>query len=284
MKIKLTDNVTNNLLDTLRSLFPKANEIKLGIAFVKYSGFSLVEDSIRECLKNGGRAEFVLGLDFRTTEPKVLRILDTMAKSGLSIKLLCFSDPSVNDTALYHPKIYLIRKRDQFVISIGSSNLTSGGLKDNAEVNAIIEASAKEKIVSDIYAVYNRFKFQRNAFEPNLAYIERYEEVYEIVRKKSSEALKERRTENRIKDLKERERILPKPKPGGTELLGWQKLVYEKLPGGTFQTGAMYIYEKEFQQFYPENRHIRDKVRQILQQLRDLGLLKHISTNKWIKV
>ena len=181
MEIKFTDNTTNNLLDALRPSFLKANEIRFGVPFAKYSGFSLIKDGIKECLKNGGRAEFVLGLDFRTTEPKVLRILDTMAKSGLNIKLFCFSDPSINDTSIYHPKIYFISKRDKFVISIGSSNLTSGGLKDNVEVNAIIEASTKEEIVSDIYRIYTRLKFQKNRFEPDLAYIENYEETYEIV-------------------------------------------------------------------------------------------------------
>jgi len=46
----------------------------------------------------------------------------------------------------------------------------------------------------------------------------------------------------------------------------------------------MYIYENEFQKFYPQNRHIKDKIRQILQQLRDLKLLKHIATDKWEKI
>jgi type II restriction enzyme len=46
----------------------------------------------------------------------------------------------------------------------------------------------------------------------------------------------------------------------------------------------MYIYEKDFQQFYPENRHIKDKIRQILQQLRDLGLVRHISESRWQRI
>ena len=35
---------------------------------------------------------------------------------------------------------------------------------------------------------------------------------------------------------------------------------------------------------YPENRHIKDKIRQILQQLRDLGLVRHISENRWQRI
>ncbi len=284
MKITFTDNITRSLIEVLKPLLPKADEVRFGVAFVKYSGFSLIEDEIKKCLKTGGKAEFLFGLDFRTTEPKVLRILDAMSKSGLNVKLFCYSDPSTNDTPVYHPKIYLVREKDRSVISIGSSNLTAGGLKNNVEVNAIIEAKIKEELVSDVYGIYNRFKFQKGRFEPDLTYIEKYEEAYKIVQKKSVEALKEKNTKKRIEYLKELEKILPRPKPVETELFGWQKLVYERLPKGIFQTSEIYKYEEEFQGFYPENRYIKAKIRQILQQLRDLGLIRHISENRWERI
>lgn len=281
MEITFTDNLTRNLIDVLKPSLSRANEIKLQIAFIKYSGFSLIENDIENCLKNRGKAEFIFGLDFRTTEPKVLKILYATAKSSSNLKLFCFSDPSTNDTPIYHPKIYIIREKGKYLISIGSSNLTYGGLKDNVEVNAIIEAAANEEIVSDIHGLYNRIKFQKSRFEPDLEYIEKYEEAYRVVRKKNIAALEEKSTKKKIRELKEKEKTLPKPKLVETELFGWQKLVYERLPQGVFRTSDMYVYEKEFQQFYPENRYITDKIRQILQQLRDLGLLKHISKNMW---
>lgn len=283
MKITFTDNITKNMIDVLKPFLQKANEVKFGVAFVKYSGFSLIEDDIKRCLEKGGKAEFLIGLDFRTTEPRVLRILNTMAKSGQNVKLFCFSDPSTDDTPVFHPKIYLIKERDDSVISIGSSNLTSGGLKDNFEINAIIEAKVKEEIVSDLYGIYNRFKFQKSRFEPDIEYIECYAEAYEVIRKKNVDAFKERSTKKKIESLKEREKVLPKPKPVGAELFGWQKLVYEKIPEGLFQSREMYKYEDEFQEHYPENKYIRAKIRQILQQLRDIGLIKHFGENKWQK-
>lgn len=284
MEITFTDNMTINLLQVLKQKLSEADEVKFGVAFVRYSGYSLIEDAIKHCLENEGKVEFILGLDFRTTEPRILRLLSKMAKSDTNLNLFCFSDPSTDDTPIYHPKIYLLREGERVVISIGSSNLTAGGLKDNVEVNAVIEANIKEEVVSDIYGVYNRLKFQKDRFEPDLAYIEQYEEAYEIVQRKSKEALKEKNTEDRIKKLKEREKDLPKPEPRRVELFGWQKLVYEKLPKGTFRTSDMYIYEREFQKIYSENKHIKDKIRQILQQLRDIGLLKHLGREEWEKV
>lgn len=276
--------MTMNLLQVLKLRLSEADEIKFGVAFIRYSGYSLIEDALIHCLENGGKVEFILGLDFRTTEPKILRTLSDLAKTAANLKLFCFSDPSTDDTPVYHPKIYILREGEEVAISIGSSNLTAGGLKDNVEVNAVIEANLKEEIVSDIYGVYNRLKFQRDRFEPDFAYIEEYEEAYEIVRRKNKEALKEESIEDRIKRLKEREKGLPKPEPRKVELFGWQKLVYEKLPEGAFRTRDMYIYEKEFQEVYPENKHIKDKIRQILQQLRDIGLLKHLGREEWKKV
>ena len=284
MEIEFTDNITRNLLNILKPSISKANEIKFGVAFVKYSGFSLIEEDIRECLKKNGKIEFILGLDFRTTDPKALRTIFEMTKVESNIKLFCFSDPSTNDTPIYHPKIYILKEKDKAVISIGSSNLTRGGLKDNVEVNAIIKANIKEEVVSDIYGIYNKIKFQKGKFEPDLAYIENYEEAYKIVQKRNVEALKGKYAKSKIKELREKEKYLPKPRLTRKELFGWQKLVYERLPNEVFRTSYMYIYEKEFQKFYTENRHITDKIRQILQQLRDLGLLKYISKNKWIKI
>jgi HKD family nuclease len=284
LEIEFTDNITRTLLDILKPSIEKADEIKMGVAFVKYSGFSLIQDDIKRCLENKGKVEFVVGLDFRITEPKALRAILEMAKCGSNVKLFCFSNPSSDDTPVYHPKIYLLRREDRIVISIGSSNLTSGGLRDNVEVNAIIEARKQDEIVSDLYGIYNRFKFQRHRFEPDFEYIDKYEEAYRIVRKRSVEALKEKSTQDKIAELKEKEKTLPKPKPTIGELFGWQRLVYERLPEGVFQTSDMYIYEKDFQQFYPENRHIKDKIRQILQQLRDLGLVRHISESRWQRI
>ena len=284
MEIQFADNITRTLLDILKPSLEKADEIKMGVAFVKYSGLSLIQDDIKKCLENKGKVEFVLGLDFRTTEPKALRTILGMANNGLNIKLFCFSDPSSDDTPVYHPKIYLLRREDRIVISIGSSNLTSGGLRDNVEVNAIIEARKQDEMVSDLYGIYNRFKFQRHRFEPDFEYIDKYEEAYRIVHKRSVEALKEKNTQDKIAELKEKEKTLPKPKATIGELFGWQRLVYERLPEELFQTSDMYIYEKDFQQFYPENRHIKDKIRQILQQLRDLGLVRHISGSRWQRI
>ena len=284
MKVTFTDNITRNLLEVLNQTIPKAKEIKFAVAFMKYSGFMLIEKNINKYLIGGRNIEFLIGLDFRTTEPKVLRLLSKLSHEGLPVKCYCFSDPSFRDTPVYHPKLYLLNDGVNATIALGSSNLTEGGLKSNIEVNAVITASLREEVVSDIYELYSRLKFQQSRFEPDLEYIDKYEEAYERLQKRNVEALRERVTKKIIKQLKDKEKILPKPIPIKSELFGWMKLVYEKLPLGPFRTSDMYRYEEEFQRIYPENRNIKAKIRQQLQFLRDMGLVKNPYKDRWEKV
>jgi len=283
MEVIFTDNITRNLLKVLNQTIPKAKELKFAVAFIKYSGFMLIEEDINKCLRKGRNIEFLVGLDFRTTEPKVLRLLKKLSNEGFPVKCYCFSDPSFGDTPVYHPKMYLLNDGENATIALGSSNLTRGGLKNNVEVNAVITAFLKEEVVSDAYGLYGRLKFQQSRFEPDLEYIDKYEEAYERVQRRNTEALRERQTKEIIRQLKGKEKVLPKPVPTKLELFGWMRLVYERLPSGRFRTRDIYKYEKEFQEVYPENKNIRAKIRQQLQFLRDIGLIKNPGRDIWLK-
>jgi type II restriction enzyme len=48
-----------------------------------------------------------------------------------------------------------------------------------------------------------------------------------------------------------------------------------------FTTAAAYAFERELEKLHPDNRHVRDKIRQQLQVLRDMGLLLHIERGLW---
>ena len=47
-------------------------------------------------------------------------------------------------------------------------------------------------------------------------------------------------------------------------------------PTNEFTTADVYAFERELEQLHPDNRHVKDKNRQQLQVLRNLGLLLHI--------
>ena len=48
-----------------------------------------------------------------------------------------------------------------------------------------------------------------------------------------------------------------------------------------FTNNDIYAFERELEQLHPDNRHIRDKIRQQLQVLRDAGLLRSETRGIW---
>jgi type II restriction enzyme len=48
-----------------------------------------------------------------------------------------------------------------------------------------------------------------------------------------------------------------------------------------FTTADAYAFTRELEKLHPDNRHVRDKIRQQLQVLRDAGLLLHIERGVW---
>lgn len=66
-----------------------------------------------------------------------------------------------------------------------------------------------------------------------------------------------------------------------TKLKGWNHIVYTILKTyfskNEFKLKDLYEFEPHFKLLYPENYHIKDKLRQTLQKLRNKGLLEFVS-------
>jgi hypothetical protein len=50
---------------------------------------------------------------------------------------------------------------------------------------------------------------------------------------------------------------------------------------GEFKNEDVYAHARELEQLHPDNRHVRDKIRQQLQVLRDAKLLIHVGSGVW---
>ena len=78
------------------------------------------------------------------------------------------------------------------------------------------------------------------------------------------------------------ERILQ----GNLDRRGWISavmMVIDKLPE-LFSLNDIYAYQQYLEQQYPNNRHIRDKIRQQLQILREKGHLKFVGRGRYLKL
>jgi len=236
---------------------------------------------IEQSLSGGGRVELLVGLDFFNTEAKALRAIYEMSQVGLPVQCYCLTSLPTATAAIYHPKLYIIASKNETTIAIGSSNLTMGGLRTNVEANAILNAAPEDELVSDAYALYNRLKFDDRRVPLDAKLIDLYQAIHDHTGKQAQMASRDAKTRELTRAFKEKVASLKRPQPTENDLYGWQKIVYERLPDGPFSNSAVYAYEREFEHYYPENQNIRPKIRQILQQLERLRLVKHLRPNLW---
>jgi HKD family nuclease len=280
MDFDFIDNVRTKLSDTLTSIFPGSKTAKIAVAFAKQTGFKLIERPLSDCLDHGGNVEFVIGLDFRTTDAAVLQSFHSLTAAYPNFSFYCFSDPSDYAVA-YHPKLYLFQDEALVRGVVGSSNLTKGGLSENVELNVLLEMEQDSEKADRLFDIFAYIKYQPSRFVPDDEYIQAYRAILE---KNQQPWGRRGDTRKEVDRLREVERNLPKPYIKPSALQGWQKLVFSKLPEDEFQTSDLYQYAQDFAQLYPENRNIEPKIRQVLQQLRDLGVILHLEEGRWKKI
>jgi HKD family nuclease len=261
-----------------------SKDIRIAVAFLSMRGINLIYNSIDSALHKGASLEFLAGLDMQTTEPAALRFLHNLSKNNNKLSLYCYA--SIEPSSIYHPKIYLLKNSDDTsVISIvGSSNLTEGGLRKNIEANFVIEADINQDIILDSYNTYNRLKFHPKRVVPDDEFLNLYSDLCNSEKKQRIEYKKNHYRRNLIKSFEEKTRTLQHPMPALNDLIGWAKLVFEYLPDKEFSTSQLYEHEQELSSIYPGNKNIKAKIRQQLQVLRDIGLIKHLGKSHWIKV
>jgi type II restriction enzyme len=57
--------------------------------------------------------------------------------------------------------------------------------------------------------------------------------------------------------------------------------IVRRLGKPEFTNEEVYAFTRELEKLHPDNRHVRDKIRQQLQVLRDTGFLIHVSRSEW---
>jgi type II restriction enzyme len=94
---------------------------------------------------------------------------------------------------------------------------------------------------------------------------------------KDNQATPESEVREKFKRVKPLKEISAKQRGWTLDVLN----AVHRLGKAEFSTSDAYAFERELEQLHPGNRHIRDKIRQQLQVLRDRNLLLHIGRNLW---
>jgi predicted Rdx family selenoprotein len=167
-----------------------------------------------------------------------------------------------------HAKIYIF---DDKKAIITSANLTEQALKRNYEYGVLIE---EKSVVADIISDFDTLFAS--------------EEVSPVTPNLISDAEKILAGVPKLPTIKFPKLNIEEPTTddfsGGVEIIvntltGWKKAVFlclNKIESKVFTADAVYAFENELRQEFPENNNIKDKIRQQLQYLRDLGLVEFL--------
>ena len=173
-----------------------------------------------------------------------------------------------------HAKIYIFDD-EKFVIS--SSNLTFGGLVKNYEYGIFSnDKDFSQNVVHDFNQIFDNEK----TFEVNSENISQAKQIIEIAQKNLEIDLKIIEKEKNYLNFISTNSIT-------NSLKGWKKEIFIVLnldKNQFFDLEEIYFYENYFKKIYPENKFIKDKIRQTLQYLRNIGLIEFVADGKYKKL
>ncbi len=283
MHVRIVDNTSNGIASVLSETIGRSDEVKIAVAFVSSGGLTMIGPAIQAALRIGAYVEFFVGLDGKATEPEAVLHLYELSHKNTNVGLYCYAP--LGNRVIFHPKLYLLRAENNVTSIIGSSNLTRGGLQQNFEVNVVMNGTIYEEAISNSYDAYNVLKFRSKARVPDEETLLSYLAVFQREKEASRKVERDDSLRKHLAEFKEKFESLPRPKPTRRDIAGgWLELVYDVLPSGEFTNEQVYAFEQMFQERYPENRNIRAKIRQQLQMLRNMELIRQLGVARWQKL
>lgn len=184
----------------------------------------------------------------------------------------------VRNKSRLHSKIYLF---DCKRVIITSGNLTNGGLLNNYEYGIYTEdKSIVNQVVEDFYSL---------SIDIDVGHI-RLKDIKKVQQILSEIPIKEsiRIPDYKFETSESNYDIIELPTGIlETSLKGWRLEVFsciKLIPNQEFSLKDTQQFIPLLQQKYPSNNHIPDKIRQQLQNLRDLGLLEFLGKGNYRKL
>lgn len=191
-----------------------------------------------------------------------------------AIKMLLDKGFRVLNYQNLHAKIYLF---DNEKALITSANLSYSALHNNYEYGVLIDKDNKE-VIDIIYSDFVQMMESELCGEITLSKLQDIEKNVEEYKDNCLIQI----------DEDEDEILSVSPMMGLTKHLSqWQKDVFdciESMESKTFSLSDIYKYESTLQAKHPNNKHVKEKIRQILQQLRDLGYIKFTGPGQYKKL
>ncbi len=182
----------------------------------------------------------------------------------------------VRNFSRLHSKIYLFDNKE---VIISSGNLTNGGLLNNYEYGIY---SDDKKFVSKVIEDFESLLNNSDVGEIKLSHIKEVKGILSKIPK--SEGIKY----PKINISEEKTDIIDLPKNSiDLTLKGWKLEVFNcvnSLNKEFFSLADVYKYESILLKKYPTNTRVLPKIRQQLQNLRDIGLIEFLGNGQYRKL
>lgn len=172
---KFSIMIVYNLNKQLNNLLPQADEIYLAIALIKEHPLNQLLNKVPK----KANIKIIVGLDLPTTV-ETLQFLYEEQKSNTFLEAVMFFDK--NKT--FHPKLYVLKIKTEYVAFIGSANLTNGGLSNNFELTyKITKSNECIELLEWFKNIYN------SSFPISLKNIEEYKSKTRLLYDKKNQKL-----------------------------------------------------------------------------------------------
>jgi phosphatidylserine/phosphatidylglycerophosphate/cardiolipin synthase-like enzyme len=184
----------------------------------------------------------------------------------------------VKNSSKLHSKIYLF---DEKKVIITSGNLTNGGLLYNYEYGVYSEDKTLVKdVVEDFYQLSNN----ENTGKIKKSNLLTVKEILSKIPQQKKIILPKIDIKS---DEKDDELFLINDDIISNSLKGWKQHVFNLIKmhsNSEFTLKEINYFENKLKEIYPKNNTIKDKIRQQLQFLRDIGLIEFLGNGKYRKL
>ena len=190
-----------------------------------------------------------------------------------AIKTLLAMGVMVRNYQNLHAKIYLFDNKKALITS---ANLTNNGLYHNYEYGILIED--EKEVVNQIYDDYIQMTCDDECGTFDLALLDRLEKIKSNYFSKPI---------IRIDDENDMLILATDISKLTEKMSAWQRDVFlciNKIESATFSLNDVYQFEKELKSLHPNNNNVKAKIRQILQQIRDMGFVKFTTRGTYKKL
>lgn len=163
--MQLVENDRVKLIEVVSDLIKRSTEIRLAIAFVRKSGVDLLGNELQAFKNRGGNLKLIFGEDFNLTDSMAL---DYLQRLGAEMRVY------LSKKGVYHPKVWMFKLPNKWVVVIGSSNLSKDALINNVEASVVFEGDSSDQDISSCLTAFDVLWRSNCSFPVDANYINNY--------------------------------------------------------------------------------------------------------------